>query len=394
MNKIVVLIICLFSFVLFSFKLLSVPPSVNGDEVGIARNALLISKNLTDENNNFLPLFIFAKDSDWKQPVTVYTTALVFKIIGSSFWSLRFVSILFVIISLVILYFISIEKYDFKFFLFSSLIFVTTPIILIQSHLALENIAVLPFILFWLLMLLKFEKKQKLYYLILAGVSLGIGLFSYLGMRLFVPILILLSLVILKKDYMKIRYLILGSLPFFILLFISNFYYPNAVVGRYSGASISIFEYLYRYLSIYDLSFLFLKGDVTPSHSTGKAGMFLISTLPLFIFGIKKIIADKKPFEILILSTFFLAPILIGFVPDIYRASRLLVLVPLFVIISSLGFINFSKLWKIIFIIMITLTYAFFVKDYWFDYPQRVNDSFKKEFRIENYNDDFTTKSI
>ncbi len=116
-GKYLVLVICFVSFLLFSFKLLKVPPSINGDEIGIARNALLISKNLTDENNNFLPLFIFAKDSDWKQPVTVYATALIFKLVGATFWSLRFVSILFAIVSIVILYFISKEKYDFKFFL-------------------------------------------------------------------------------------------------------------------------------------------------------------------------------------------------------------------------------------------------------------------------------------
>jgi hypothetical protein len=71
----------------------------------------------------------------------------------------------------------------------------------------------------------------------------------------------------LRHDYKKIIYVILGSLPFFVLLFISSFYYPSAVVGRYSGGAISILDYLYRYLSIYDLSFLFLKGDATPAPS-------------------------------------------------------------------------------------------------------------------------------
>ena len=144
------------AFVFLSYKITTVPPGINGDESGIGYNAILMSRNLTDENNNFLPLFIFAKGSDWKQPISVYTTALMFKVFGSSFLILRVTSVLFVIVSIIILYFLTKEIFNFRFFVVSFLILITTPIIIIQSHLALENIAVLPFVLFWLLMLAKY----------------------------------------------------------------------------------------------------------------------------------------------------------------------------------------------------------------------------------------------
>src|SRR3989344_124320 len=146
-KKILLLIfLIIVTFILFSFRVTKVPPGINGDESGIGYNAALISKNLTDENNNFFPLFVFAKGSDWKQPVSIYTTALVFKIFGVSFWSLRVASILFVITSIIILYFLTREMFNFKFFIISFFVLITTPIIMIQSHLALENIAVLTFI--------------------------------------------------------------------------------------------------------------------------------------------------------------------------------------------------------------------------------------------------------
>ncbi len=387
----VLLVVCVLSFFLLAYRITAVPPGINGDEVGIAHNAVLISRNLTDENNNFLPLFIFAKSSDWKQPVTVYTTAFVFRLFGSSFEALRSTSILFVIVSLIIFYFITKEIFNFRFFLVGSLVLLTTPIIMIQSHLALENIAVLPFIFFWILMLAKYGKTEKpIYVLLLGGMSLGVGLFSYLGMRLIVPALILVTLIYLRKNLKACIYFLTGVAPFFILLSIANFRYPGAVVGNFSAPIPSINDFLLRYLSVFDLSFLFLKGDAVSYHSTGKAGIFLVSTLPIFFIGIWKIIREKKPLEILVLTSFFLLPVMFGFVPEVYRASRLLALIPFFVIISTIGFLTIPKKLMAVIIVLMVINYWFFVSDYWFDYSNRV----KKDFpiTINYYNEDFSKK--
>lgn len=389
-NILLLLGICLFSFFLLAYRVINVPPGINGDEIGIGRNAVLVSRNLTDENDNFLPLFIFAKDSDWKQPVTIYATAIVFRLFGPSLTALRITSVLFVIISIIIFYFLAKEIFNRKFFVVGSLILVTIPIILIQSHLALENIAVLPFIFFWLLMLAKNRKSKKLIYSFLGGVSLGAGVFSYLGMRIVVPVLCVITLIYLRKNLKQVFYFLLGVIPFFILLFIANFYYPGAVMGHYNAPVPSVYDFLLRYLSVFDLSFLFFKGDATGLHSTGKAGMFLIATLPIFLIGIWKIVKDRKPFEILILSSFFLAPFLFGIIPDIYRASRLLALVPFYVIISAIGGTALSKKWLLIMIVLIAINYWNFTQDYWFNYPSRVVKEFP--LTVSHYNYDFTKK--
>ena len=140
MKHLILIFFCVLTFLLLSFRVTKVPPGINGDEVGIGRNVYLISKNLTDENNNFLPLFIFAKSSDWKQPVTVYTTALMFRIFGTSLEVLRATSILFVLVSIVIFYLFSKEIYTSRFFAVGTVILVTMPIIMIQSHLANKKI--------------------------------------------------------------------------------------------------------------------------------------------------------------------------------------------------------------------------------------------------------------
>lgn len=387
MNKLFLVLVSIFAFLILTYKITEVPPGINGDEVGIAHNAALMSKSLTDENNNFLPLFVYAKTSDWKQPVTVYATSAVFKLFGISFTNLRVTSVLFAIASIIIFYFLCKEVFNLKFFLIGSLILITTPIIMIQSHLALENIAVLPFIFLWLLML---SKNKKDYQVVLAGVFLGIGIFSYLGMRIIVPVLSLITLIYLRHNIKKCLLFLSGVVPFFVLLYISSFYYPSAVVGSFSGSIPSLDVYLLRYLSIFDVSFLFLHGDASPYHSTGKAGMFLISTLPLFLFGIWDILKRKKSFEILILSSFFLLPVLFGFVPDIHRASRLLALVPIYTIVSTIGFVSLPKKMSFVMITLIAIAYWFFVKDYWFSYPKRVENIFPAT--INQYNHEFVKK--
>lgn len=387
-NLIVVTIVCVFALILLSFKITDVPPGINGDEVGIAHNAVLISRNLTDENNNFLPLFIYASaSSDWKQPVTVYATAAVFKIFGVSFATLRVTSVLFVLVSVVIFFVFCREMYDLKFFLVGSFVLLTTPIILIQSHLTLENIAVLPFIFLWLLML---SKNKKPVHAFLAGIFLGIGVFSYLGMRIIVPVLLLITLVYLRKNLKHCILFLSGVLPFFVLLFVSSFYYPSATVGSYSAPDFSLSDFVLRYLSVFDLSFMFLKGDATLYHSTGKAGMFLVLTLPIFLLGIWEILKRKKRFEVLVLLSFFLSPILFGFVPDIHRASRLLALVPFYVIISTLGLLKLPKKAAVITVLLILIGYWFFATDYWYSYPDRVKGVFP--ITIDKYDNEFVKK--
>lgn len=368
-NKILLIIVCFISFFILIFRITEVPPGINGDEAGIAYNALLLSRNLRDETGKLLPIFVKPSNSDWKQPVTVYTTAVFFKIFGPSYKMLRMVSVFFALISIILAY-----KFTKSFW--AIVLFVTTPIIMIQSHIAIENIALIPFILFWLYWLKKFEETKKNKYLVSSGISLGIGLFSYYGMRIIVPVLVVLTIVHLRKVRHVVSFLG-GVVPFFGFLFLSKFFYPGAVVGNYTASlKVSPYDFLYRYLSGFDFSFLFFNGDATNYHSTGLFGMLLIAVLPLFIIGAINVWKSKNRLGRLVLLSFFLGPILYGFVPEIHRASRLMVLVPLFVIVATEGLMNINKFAKVFALVVIVLSFVSFAKDYWYEYPKRVTSSF------------------
>ena len=339
---IVVFVVTTFLWFLFTFKLTDVPSGINGDEAVIGYNAVLISQTGKDARGNFLPLFSSNTDSfDWKQPVTVYATVTAFKLFGPSYFTLRAVSVFFAFLSASLIFLLINQIKGFKLALVGLLIFVTTPIIMIQSHLALENIAPVPFISFWLLMLYKYFKKQNLRYIIFAAVSLGFALYSYLGLRLMIIPLIILSISFLYFiDRRRVWFTFIISVsPFIILLFLVKSQYPGAVLGLFRPHSIASYqELIMPYISSFDLSFLFITGDITPYHSTGKHGVFLLASLPLFILGIIRIIQKRNPFLIFVLTAFFTIPLFFGLGSNIHRGSRLLSLIPLFVTVATVGF--------------------------------------------------------
>lgn len=395
-DVLILVVLSIVAFFLFTYRITDVPPGINGDEAAIGLNAALISKTGFDSQKRFLPLFTNTKNSpDWKQPISIYASVLVFKLFGTSYFNLRLTSIIFIILSALIIYFLIKEILNKKIALIGTILFFTTPIVMIQSHLALENIAPVLFVSLWLLMLAKYTKEQNARLLLFAGIFLGIGIFSYLGMRMIIPVLLALTIIYIcflsrgnysnRLDHAK--WFLLSIIPFVFLLFLSKFFYSGIILGQYHPYKIESYQVLMLpYLSTFDPSFLFIQGDSTPYHSTGKQGIFLLASLPLFIIGIIRIIKKTNPIMIFIVICFFLTPLFFGLGSTIHRASRLLSLVPFYILIISIGIqtiaiikpklLRFGVLTLIL--LLISVNFIDFISDYWYQYPQRVRAEFAK----------------
>lgn len=401
LNVKVILLFFILGFFLLTYKILDVPPGINGDEAAIGYNAALVARTGHDQSGRFLPLFISTFNlSDWKQPITFYTTVLAFKLFGPSYYTLRAVSVVILLVSGIIIFALTREILGTKAAVVSLFIFLTIPSVVIQSHLALENIAPIPFIAGWLLALAKYQKIPETKYLILGGLILGVSLYSYPGMRLVVPVMSILSLGFIgylnKSNFRKaMRHLIiffLALMPFPIFMLALKNIYPGAILA-YNRPQVvfSYQEFLLPYFSAFDWSFLFLKGDATPYHSSGMQGVFLLATLPLFILGLVKILRQKQSSLYLILLVFFLTPVLYGLTGtgSIYRSSRMLAFIPPFTVTTTLGFmtiVNLRNRFRIISLVLmgglILLNYTDFLKDYWYKYPTRVKSEFNKPMHL------------
>lgn len=377
-------------FLLFSYKLTSVPPGINIDELSIGFNASLLSRTLMDENGRLLPVFVLTIGGrDWKQPITIYTTAFLFKIFGPSFFLLRLVSVIFTLVSSYLFLKILGLFFSKKLAIVGLLIFLLSPLLMIQSHLALENIALLPFVLGWLYFLLAYERENQPPFLFISGLSLGLSFYSYKGMRAFVPVYFAISLIYLvflgkEKTPRFLAPFLMGLVPFMLPIRWLQTSYAGSIYDPKVVSFPSFFEAAYTYLSSFDLSFLFVLGDKMIVHSTGRHGVFLIPTLPLFFLGVLQLVKEKKRAYYFILATLLVTPLPLIFIGSTYRASRLMSYLPLFAFILTLGIKKIyefkQSLVKNILLAFFAFTligsYIDFVSYYWGKYPVMAREDF------------------
>lgn len=381
---IIFLVAAIFFVFFFSFKLTDVPKGITVDEGAFGYNAVLLSKTLHDENGRFLPIFVLSiKGTDWRQPITQYFDAVFFKLFGASVFNLRFTSVIIAVFSVFLLFCLARYLFGTWGAITAALIMITTPIFMIQSHLGLDNIYPIPFVIGWLLSLFLFEKTKKNYWLILSAICLGVGFYSYKAMRVFVPTWSVLTFLYIAKEGVKksVKSLYIFSLtllPFFATIPILERFYSGAILDHTHYVFEGFYKLFYPYLSSFDFTFLFIKGDEFLIHSTGWHGMFLIASLPFFIVGLSY--WKKSNFWKLIILAFFLGPLLFGIVGSIHRASRMLAEIPLYSLISAAGFLWFlEKRNKIIIgtlVLIFALNYFDFLHYYWGQYGPDIQNLF------------------
>lgn len=381
----------------FSYRLLEVPRGLTSDEAAFGYNAALLAETGKDQNGRFMPLFVLSVEGkDWRQPVTQYYMAGFFKVFGASVFNLRFSSIIITLLSTVLLLVLASKLLGYKWALFSAFIFLTTPLVMIQSHMGLDNIMPIPFTMLWLLSVFLFSKTQKRRYLVFAAISLGINFYTYKAMRAAVPIWILISagyifiyyyrdswIKAFKQSYKDIFVFLISLLPFFAIIPLIQQKYPGAIFSGQRPSFDSVYSVLYPYLSSFDLTFTYITGDLTMFHSTRMHGMMLLLSAPLFFAGLYYAIRNKG-FWLFILICYFTAPLLFGLVGSTHRASRLMMMIPLYCLLATLGT---KSLWEnrpkiyfrpaliIIFSLMI-INYADFVNYYWNTYPKLTENIF------------------
>lgn len=359
---------------ILSFKLTTVPSGMTIDEAAFGYNAVLLSKTARDENGRKLPLFVLSIDgNDWRQPISQYYMTLFFKFFGPSFFNLRFSTVLVGGLSLLLMLFLG--------GISSMLLLFVTPIFFMHARLGLDNIMPLPFIISWLIFLSKFSSTKKDKYLILAGLAMGIGFYSYKGIRVFIPTWMITSLIYLffeKKDIRSLSKYVFSFLPFLVVVPYLEKHYAGALLNNEKIKLDSVYTFFERYLSSFDPSFLFVKGDSMLFHSTGYHGMFLLVFLPILIIGIVNSWNKSNWYKFLTISL-CLGPFLFGLFGSIHRASRMISEVPFVVLLTAFGLSylkNKSKLIWLITILLMSFNFLDFTKYYFYKYPDATSNIF------------------
>ena len=385
MKKIIALILVLFStLAIYNRMLLKVPTGLTVDEAAFGYNASLLAQTGKDERGIARPVFVLSIGGhDWRQPVTQYFMAGLFRIFGSSVYMLRFSSILISLFSIWAIYVLANKIIGNGWGILAAVFLATMPILVIQSHLGLDNIMPVPFTIVWLWALFSYKDKKDWRWLVLAGITLGVDFYTYKGMRAVFPLWVITSaiyLVIIEKSWkQRIKaLLILGVaiLPFIAVIPHLEKNYSGAILGGSNPTINNFYDLAIPYLSSFDPSYLFIRGDALLFHSTGRHGMLLLASLPLVLLGIYKMISSKKTEFSVILFALVSAPLLYSVVGSEHRFSRLLCLLPLYALIMTVGLKHFwdsrKRAWVLVGVgvmLLLAVNFGNFIGYYWNSYP-------------------------
>lgn len=423
MKSVVFVLGLLAVIVLYSAFLNVTPVHLNQDELGFSLNAYSIAKTGFDENGRFFPLYFWHLNVMWSTPIIVYFTALILKLFSLSEQALRLSSVIVGIIDIVLVYLLAkrIFKSE-KFGLLAGVLLATTPVHFIQSRILLDNLYIVPFVLGWLLLLYEFLERRKPWLLLVSGLVLGFGFYSYHAARVMMPFYLLTTIVcVLPEVKKKIKLLFIVLIGFLAplsplipwtiafpeSLFLDQVRYTgiydttgnNALSGIVSILSPeSLAHRLNVFISYFNPIYLFLLGDASLIHSTSlhhplglsqsaiKAGVFLLPLFVLIPLGISSAISEAWPFGLkkrnrftwLLVFGFFTAPIAGALAGDHYRYSRILVILPFAVILATYG-VQFllnqkRKIFRVTYyllLVTILLHFSYFLYDYFTDYRIR-----------------------
>lgn len=417
----IILIIILFlGFFLRFYRLGSIPNGPEWDEASVGYNAFSIAKTGHDEWGNKFPL-IFAAFGDYKNPLYIYSSAAVVRVVGLNIISTRFINALTGGLFILVWYFIAdlITKNK-KISLLTAFLVAISPFGIFFSRIAGDGMMLSVFLVSLGLMFECFylEKKKPVFF-ISAVFCLLLSIFAYNLARIISPILILLVLSInfnvQKNRKIYIPILLICSMFFLVVLKQMNISLKSrlqyvGIMGNGKGVAIQIAQFrgqdknsviskvthnkltmsaltiVKSYVGYFSSQFLLGFNDNHLVFESQYPPLFM-ALLPFYYLGIVifvKELFDKnefnnKTFRIFILTLLFIAP-LPAVIAEGVSGKRSLALLGVMQFMTAYGIIfSFNRLKNIswgkistaILAILILINMLHYLLFYFYLFPQK-----------------------
>lgn len=345
---ILLLTITALAFILRSWHFTTNPPSLYVDEVSHGYNAYSILKTGRDEYGSFMPFF-FRSFNVYNPPLAVYTLVPSIAVFGLNEFGVRLPAVLLGTLFVPLTYLLVRELLkNGKLALLSAFFIAISPWHIHFSRFYHEANMTVFFSTLGLTTFLIARQKPRLLIVSALFYALAIN-YAHIG-KIFVPLLLLGSLIFLQKGlFSRNKYLLL-FLIILALAFIPTALSVSKAFAR--GGSVNILtndvgdkkdKFIDGYLSHFSLRFLFNRGDFQGRHSVPGMGELYVFELPLIIFGLYSLLkARDKNYKFLVFWL-LIAPIPAALATPSPHAGRDLVVMPVWSIISALGFLYLLK---------------------------------------------------
>lgn len=354
----------------------AIPPGVNRDEASIGYTAYSLLRTGKDEYGVSWPVSI-KSFGDWKLPLYIYASMAPISIVGLTDWSVRIVSVLAGILTVLLTYFLVREAFrrspwSKSIALLTSFLLAVSPWHIHFSRVASEaNVAVFLMVAALWLLFVSFRKPVA----IMGSAALFVStLYTYHGYHVFMPLLLFGVIFLYKSQIMANKYTVFSFgifLIFSILIFSKTLLHADKT--KFSGINIfsrSVIHYqielprgehanalfarvfhnrviygakkiLENYVASYGPEFLSLRGGTNNAHNIPLVGNIYLLEWPFLFVGIYRFIQMKQSSGLLFLWWLIVAPVASSFTKDAPHSARMMAILPALQVTMALGVLTF-----------------------------------------------------
>lgn len=416
-TKIILISIIILGFIMRFWQIESAPPGINRDEAAIGYTAYSISQTGRDEYGIHYPISI-KSFGDWKLPLYIYLDIIPVKWSNLSELSVRFPSIFFGTLTILMVYLLSKQIFkdnysSVKLSLLAAFLLAVSPWHIHFSRVASEaNISVF---LISTGLFLFFRGFQSNIFLLLSSFVFSLSLYTYHSSHIFLPLLSLILIFILYKKKKELKKIFIFLLPFFIFgsIIFANTYntadktkisglsylsdassiYNKIVLPRfdhpsYSSITAGIFhnkvlfmaeKVIQGYIRGFSPEFLFIQGGGNNQHNIPDFGNLMLWEAPFIAIGIYYLFHKRYRWRYLLLYWLLISPVAASITKDAPHSARMLAILPLPHILSAIGLFelvqavtrtNLKRLVVFILSVMFILNFSMFMDRYFIHFPK------------------------
>ena len=358
------LIFSIIIFITVIYKFGEIPKYIGVDEAGMIYDAYCLSEYGTDRYLNSYPLYL-VNFGGGQSSLCAYLVSVSIKILGTNMIAYRLPVLLVYLISVIVSYLLISKAKDRKTALLFTFLIITCPWNIFNSRMALDcNL----YAGLFMLDLYFLNKAEKNYQYVIAGIFIGLTLYTYSLSWITMPIFLLvwcIYMLYIKK--IKIKQIIIMGIPIAILA-MPLIYFLLVNCGIVNNTKLGIFtlpvltEFRQNEINILNIYRTGLESLNTIFFAEGTIYLVYV---PLFVIGyvlefknaIQKL--KEKQYNISIIMIIAFTTILIGLlttrIPTPNKANVLYIPILYFVTIAILNICNNFRMLLIVFITMILM---------------------------------------
>lgn len=412
--RILLFLIIAVSFFLRVYKVTSIPPALNWDEVSIGYNAYSILKTGKDEWGQFMPLH-FKSFGEYKLPAQIYASIPGITVFGLNEIGVRITPVIYGVLTVLLLFFLLEEAFKIKpVSLMAAFLLAVSPWHIQLTRASFES----SFALFWLVMAIWFLIKglKKPRWLLASMLPFAVSVYTYNSARVFTPLFLFFVAILFRQYFWRVRkwFLLSGILLFILLTPLAPFILSGEAGARYKLVSITdekglvprinerrgastlpgilprlvhnkvtylSFYFAGNYLAHFTPNFLFIDGAGHKQHHVQGVGELYWIQAPFLLLGLYYLLKKRDRNLKILLPWLLLAFVPVAMTNDsIPNALRTLIAVPVYQIFTALGVYCFFKKVKNrkliymvsgIVLVLFLANISIYLKNYFIEYPAR-----------------------